>query len=49
MCYTHEKFKTSIKSWISINKMHRVVKFNEKAWLKSYIDINTDLRKKSRK
>ena len=28
-------------------KAHRVIKFNENAWLKSYIGINMDLRKKA--
>ena len=27
--------------------MHRVIEFNQKAWLKKYIDINTELRKKA--
>ena len=28
--------------------MHRIIKFNQKAWLKLYIDMSTDLRKKAK-
>ena len=38
------KFKTCIKSWISFEKVHKVIKFNQNSWLKPYIDMNTDLR-----
>ena len=37
-----------IKSFISTEKMYRVINLNQKAWLKSFIDINTQLRKNTR-
>ena len=43
--HTHKKFKTSTKSQISIKKFHKVIKFNKEAWLKPYIDMNTELKK----
>ena len=43
-----KKFKTRIKSWISFEKSHIVIRFNQNDWLKPYIDMNTDLRKKSK-
>ena len=48
MQYTHKKFKTRIKSWISFEKSSKVIKFNQNAWLKTNIDVNTDLRKKAK-
>ena len=31
-----------------ILKFHRVIKFNQKEWLKPYIYINTELRQKAK-
>ena len=31
-----------------LKKVHRVIKFDQNAWLKPYIDMKTDLRKKAK-
>ena len=33
-----------INHWLILTKFHRVIQFNQKAWLKEYIGINTKLR-----
>ena len=40
--------KQAINHKFLFKKVHKVIKFNQNAWLKSYIDMNTDLRKKKR-
>ena len=45
ICCTYKVIKTSTKSWIKIEKVHRIIEFNQEAWLKPYIDMNTELRK----
>ena len=31
-----------------LKKVHRVIHLNQKAWIKLYIDVNTELRKKAK-
>ena len=31
-----------------LKRVHRAVQFNQEAWLKAYIDTNTNLRKKEK-
>ena len=40
--------KQALNHEMVLKKLHRVIKFNEKAWLKSCIDINTEVRKKTK-
>ena len=44
-CYTHTTFKRSNKLWINIEKGAKVIKFNQKIWLKPYNYLNTKTRK----
>ena len=40
--------KQALNHGLVLKKLHRIIKFKQKAWIKSYIGINTDLRKKSK-
>ena len=40
--------KEPLNHGLVLNKVHRVIKFNQNAWLKPYIDMNTDSRKKTK-
>ena len=36
--------KPALNHGLKFKKVHRVIKFNQKAWLKPYIDMNSKLR-----
>ena len=40
--------KKTLNHELILKKVQRVIKFNEEAWLKLYIDMNTELRKQSK-
>ena len=48
MRYTHKKFKQALNHGLVLKKIHRVIKFNQKALVKPYIDMNTKLRQKTK-
>ena len=40
--------KQALNNGLVLKKVHKVIEFNQKAWLKPYIDMNTELRKKAK-
>ena len=57
VCNLHDKkryvlhirsLKQALDYGIKLEKIHRVIEFNQKPWLKPYIDMNTELRKIAR-
>ena len=44
LCCPHKGFNRGTKSWINYKNVHRVIQFNQKAWLRPYIDMNSKLR-----
>ena len=56
VCNLHDKknyvvhisvLKQALDHELQLRKVHRVIEFHQKAWLKEYIDVNTELRKKA--
>ena len=46
----HERnLKQALNNGLVLKNVHRVIKFNQNAWLKPYIYINTDLREKAKR
>ena len=41
--------KQALNDGLILKSVHTVIQFNQKAWLKPYIDMNTGLRKKAKK
>ena len=39
-----KKLKQALNHGLVLNKVYRVIKFNQKVWLKPYIDMNANLR-----
>ena len=42
------KIQKALSHGLVLKKVNRNTKFNKKAWLKQYIDTNTELRKKTK-
>ena len=44
----HDKTEQAWNHEFVFKKVHSVIKFNQNAWLKPYIDVNKGLRKKTK-
>ena len=38
--------KQALDHGLKLRKVHRIIEFEQESWLKEYIDVNTELRKK---
>ena len=39
----------ALTNGLKVARVHRIIQFGQEAWLKPYIDMNTDLRKDAKK
>ena len=46
--HSHKSFKTNTKHGLILKIVHGVIQFNQEAWLKPYIHMNTKLRKEAK-
>ena len=42
------RLKQALNHGLKLKKIHRIIEFNQEAWLKPYIDMNTELRKEAK-
>ena len=48
-CFIYiRNLKQALNRGLVLKNVHRLLKFNENAWLELYIDMNTDIRKKAK-
>ena len=43
-----QNLKQALNHGLVLKKVHKLIKFIQNAWIKPYIDMNTDLRKKAK-
>ena len=43
----HETLKLYLSLGLELGKIHRIIRFEESEWMKTYIDLNTELRTKA--
>ena len=48
LCCSYKIIKKALNHGLILKKVRRVMQFNQEAWLKTYIDMNTELRKQSK-
>ena len=46
--HTQKNLSYALNHGLTLKKCHRVIKFNQKGWLKPYIDVKTKLRQKAK-